>query len=112
MSSFELSNDDVVLMIADENFTKSRTSKVEDMMEEIKDFLSSSKLPCQEWVDDGVECEVLQGQGGGWQRGKVKLSVCLEFIPDKPEVYQHSPSIAPSQPESPLDDLRSQLNPE
>lgn len=110
MSGIELTNDDVVVMIADDNFTKSRTSKVEDMMEEIKDFLSSSSLPCQEWLDDGVECEVLQGQGGGWKRGKVKLSICVEFIPDDQEVSQQSPSISPSQPQSPLDDLRSQLD--
>lgn len=112
MNDFELSNDDVVVMIADENFTKSRTSKVEDMMEEIKDFLNSSSLPCQEWLDDGVECEILQAQGGGWRKGKIKLSVYLEFIPDKPKVSQQNPSIALSQPGSPLDDLQSQLNPE
>ncbi|MEH1810899.1 MAG: KGK domain-containing protein [Nostoc sp.] len=49
----------------------------------------------------GIECEVLQVKGGGWQKGKIYLRV--EFIPDEPSI------VNPEQ-ESPLDDLRSDLD--
>ncbi|MEK0189747.1 KGK domain-containing protein, partial [Microcoleus anatoxicus] len=47
----------------------------------------------------------------GWQKGKVKIRVIVEFCPDEPEVEETSENnqleIIP--PESPLDDLRRQL---
>ncbi|MFW6296407.1 MAG: KGK domain-containing protein, partial [Halothece sp.] len=39
--------------------------------------------------------------GKGWQKGKFRIRVALEFIPDEPEN---------NQPESPLDDIRQQMN--
>jgi KGK domain len=46
----------------------------------------------ESWASKGIECEVLMA-GKNWQKGKVRLS--LHFVPDKPD--------------SPLDDLRSDL---
>ncbi|MBD2693938.1 KGK domain-containing protein [Anabaena catenula] len=50
----------------------------------------------------------------GWQKGKVRIS--LEFIPDEEEEEEEileanleEESIPPKLPESPLDDLRTQL---
>lgn len=54
---------------------------------------------------DGLRCQVLRTNGTGWQSGKVRFRV--EFIPDEPIQTQ---LLIPSQPESPLDDLRSQLD--
>lgn len=83
MSAFELKNDDIVLIYPDQSFARDRISKVGELAEDIKNFFYSCKLPDEGWLDGtGVECELLQAQGGGWQGGKIKLSMRLEFIPD------------------------------
>lgn len=51
------------------------------------------------WFKEGEECEILRAGSKGWQKGKVKINVTLEFIPDEPE-----------QTNSPLDDIRQQIN--
>lgn len=56
--------------------------------------------PNGEWFYNGKECEILKLGSTGWQKGKVRLKVIVEFCPDEPEV---------SEPESPLDDLRQKL---
>lgn len=103
MSAFELNNEDVLLMYTSESFTKDRTSRAGDMLEDVKDFFYSCNLPHKGWIDGGVECEVLQTSGGGWQKGKVKLSIRIEFVPDEPEVLQQSASIVPGEPMPQLD---------
>lgn len=63
-----------------------------------------------EWVLEGLPCELLTEDGQGWQSGKIWF--CLEFIPDHEE-EELADEIAnePSKalPESPLDDLRAEL---
>jgi hypothetical protein len=49
----------------------------------------------QLWFHEGEECEILRAGSQGWQKGKLKINVTLEFIPNEPE-----PEI------SPLDDIR------
>ncbi|WP_049557908.1 KGK domain-containing protein [Limnoraphis robusta] len=63
---------------------------------------SESKLenPNGEWFNEGKNCEILKMGSTGWQKGKVRLKVIVEFCPDEPEV---------SEPESPLDSLRQKL---
>ncbi|TAD85144.1 MAG: KGK family protein [Oscillatoriales cyanobacterium] len=65
----------------------------------------------QQWFCDGIDCEALKIGAKGWQKGKVKIRVIVEFCPDEPEVEETSENnqleIIP--PESPLDDLRRQL---
>lgn len=65
----------------------------------------------QQWFHDGIDCETLKIGAKGWQKGKIKIRVILEFCPDEPEVEQtpqnNESEISP--PESPLDDLRRQL---
>ena len=52
---------------------------------------------------DGTSCELLQPDGKGWQKGKLKL--CFEFIPEEPEPIeiQDKPVETHS---SPLDKIR------
>jgi hypothetical protein len=52
---------------------------------------------------NGLNGEVLKIGAKGWQKGKLRIKVSLEFYPDEPEI---------SQPESPLDDLRQMINQE
>jgi hypothetical protein len=65
----------------------------------------------QQWFRDGIDCETLKIGAKGWQKGKVKIRVILEFCPDEPEVEEtpQNNESETSQPESPLDDLRRQL---
>ncbi|MEA5497528.1 KGK domain-containing protein [Limnoraphis robusta Tam1] len=58
------------------------------------------KYPNAEWFNNGKECEILKLGSKGWQKGKVRLKIIVEFCPDEPEV---------SEPESPLDSLRQKL---
>ena len=43
-----------------------------------------------------MDCKILKAGSQGWQKGKTRIKVTLEFIPDEPEKI-----------ESPLDDIRA-----
>lgn len=72
-------------------------------------FKESAKVPSYRddvWLYKGVSCEVLK-PGKNWQKGKARIKVTLEFCPDEPEIEESSEIKVP---ESPLDDLRRQIN--
>ena len=50
------------------------------------------------WFSEGTNYEILRAGSKGWQKGKLKINVTLEFIPDEPEE------------KSPLDRVRQELN--
>lgn len=50
------------------------------------------------WFKEGVNFQILKAGSSGWQKGKIKVSVTLEFIPDELE-----------EEKSPLDDVRQEL---
>ncbi|WP_016951684.1 KGK domain-containing protein [Anabaena sp. PCC 7108] len=102
------SDDDVI------NFPQSpggwdlSTGKVSAVLKEIADTANGNRDGGQlvtYLVREGAACEFLSINGGGWRKGKVKLRMEFEFIPDEPE----SVSLPPVKPESPLDDLRAEL---
>ena len=51
------------------------------------------------WFLEGEECEILKAGSEGWQKGRLKINVTLEFISDEPE-----------KTESPLDDVRQEID--
>lgn len=53
------------------------------------------------WSSEGKDCEILKIGSKGWQKGKFRVKVSLEFEPEEPETKE---------PESPLDDLRRMMN--
>ncbi|MGK7931946.1 MAG: KGK domain-containing protein [Microcystaceae cyanobacterium] len=53
------------------------------------------------WSDQGVYCEVLSLGSQQWQKGKIRIKFEIEFILDEPEI---------TEPESPLDDIRREIN--
>ena len=57
---------------------------------------NSSLKNSNDWFYEGKKCEILQA-GKGWQKGKLKINVTLEFIPDEPEET------------SPLDEVRQEI---
>ncbi|MEH2280207.1 MAG: KGK domain-containing protein [Nostoc sp.] len=58
-----------------------------------------------DWLVNGLNCKVLLAQGGGWQKGKIRIR--FEFVHDKPTPTK--PLISTNSA-SPLDDLRSHLD--
>ena len=58
------------------------------------------EYPNGEWFHNGKECEILKLGSTGWQKGKVRLKVIVEFCPDEAEL---------SEPKSQLDDWRQKL---
>ncbi|MGK7932772.1 MAG: KGK domain-containing protein [Microcystaceae cyanobacterium] len=54
----------------------------------------------KKWIDEGLECEVLNLGANQWKKGKVRIKVTVEFCPDESEIIE---------PESPLDDIRREI---
>jgi hypothetical protein len=57
---------------------------------------------------DGVNCNLLQPDGKGWQKGK--LRICFEFTPESNENLVAIPDNSVKMPESPLDKIRQLTN--
>jgi len=60
------------------------------------------------WFGNGINCEILSPGAKGWQKGKVRFKVTLEFCPDEPEVAEvlTSNGLDKGQSNSLLDDVR------
>lgn len=37
------------------------------------------------WLKEGVDCEVLTVEGGGWKKGKIRINISVEFYPEDSE---------------------------
>jgi KGK domain len=61
----------------------------------------------KDWLGDGIDCEILKIGAKGWQKGKIKIRVNVEFCPDEPEIEE---ALKITEPESPLDDIRRMIN--
>ena len=70
------------------------------------EILSSS------WYSEGRDCEILKLGSKGWQKGKIKIKVTVEFCPDEPEIEETlvSTQAEVNQSQSPLDDIRQMMN--
>jgi hypothetical protein len=87
MSNFQLNDDDVLSMNRDHSLHNTSLIKTRWFRTGLERLNAHLKI----WLGEGVECEILSVNGGGWQKGKVYLR--MEFIPDEP------PSPEPSNPE-------------
>lgn len=83
MSGFELDKDDVVSINPQASFGAGETTRVKTLLEQARSRNSGNNGQNMErlwFTEDGVSCEVLRVEGGGWQKGKVRFK--LEFIPN------------------------------
>jgi len=64
-------------------------------LERIKSRVLPSVKNPDDWINNGVDCQILK-PSKNWQKGKLRMKVCLEFCPDEPE--------------SPLDEVRRRYN--
>jgi hypothetical protein len=95
------SNDDVV-MFQTGNFSLDKMTKISSLLQALEPWAQrNSNNKASESVlfsEKGLDCQVLRVSGGGWQKGRIRFR--LEFVPDEP----------PPQANSPLADLRSNLD--
>lgn len=101
---FGLSQDDAVLNEG-RCFGLEKMVKLVDLIQALGAWARSSNKSLEvDWfTDEGYKCQILRTKVGGWQKGRFRIR--LEFIPDNPEAFME-----PIKPESPLDDLRSNLD--
>lgn len=104
MNNFEELNKNDVVSVEDFNVVRigvipQQMIKVEQFKEQVIKHLigNPGDQRIEQWLNKGVKSEVLK-PGGDWQKGKVKMKITLEFCPDEP-----------TQPASPLDDIRKQI---
>ena len=60
------------------------------------------------WVLGGIDCEVLHLGSPDWKKGKVKIKVSVEFIPDEDEKIK-DPATAPEIYTDELAQIRNQI---
>jgi hypothetical protein len=92
------------------------TFTIDELFSNIKSFIINAsgiyRQKSEKILNDGLEGKALRFGAKGWQKGKVRVRLVIEFCPDEPETEEitkdeHSSS-KPS--ESPLDDLRQMVN--
>ncbi|MEB3192853.1 MAG: KGK domain-containing protein [Snowella sp.] len=104
-------NDDDVLELFDQ-LVKSKDLKFalddsfgEPIQQRLVDHLKHRGIKTQDkreiWFDQGAKCRILKAGSSGWKKGRVKINVTVEFIPDEPESMQY---------ESLLDEFRQEIN--
>ncbi|GAX45119.1 hypothetical protein NIES4075_61400 [Tolypothrix sp. NIES-4075] len=110
-------DDDVCSSSADAMFKVGRLRETikrafrDSLQKALNDVLTNAGLKFythqKDWLGDGIDCEILKIGAKGWQKGKIKIRVSVEFCPDEPEI-EEAPEI--TEPESPLDDIRRMIN--
>ncbi|MEH2246390.1 KGK domain-containing protein [Nostoc sp.] len=107
-----LSDDDVITAVSTLGFGTHAILKFSELKASIAAWvkrMESTGTPEPQWFrEQGFKCEVLRSQGGGWQKGRFMFR--MEFIPDNPEAFFKNSSPEEEKPQSPLHDLRSQLD--
>jgi hypothetical protein len=76
--------------------------------DEIKENKYTSYEILRKALLDGTDCTLLQDDGKGWQKGK--LRICFEFIPENNEDLIVAQENSVKMPESPLDGIRQLAN--
>ncbi|MDZ8096705.1 MAG: KGK domain-containing protein [Nostoc sp. DedQUE05] len=104
-----LSEDDVVSVYGSWFGLKERMTKLSEMMSFLSSWGSKDMRDTNPWfTEKGGECEILRTKGGGWQKGRFRIR--LEFVPDDPKSFFKDFPREDDKPQSPLADLRSQLD--
>lgn len=64
------------------------------------------------WIENGKEFEILVPGDKGWQKGRLRIKVVLEFCPDEAEIEEilEENHIQTNHKEQSLDDIRQQIN--
>ena len=82
-----IDDDDVVSMDPSWSIVGTQIFKFSQLIKTLSDRLEAASLGSKfrkRWIDEGMECEVLPASTGGWRKGKLRIRVQIEFIPDDP----------------------------
>jgi len=79
---------------------KSRGADVQTIEYQHTGLLNKNKLK------EGIDIELLRIAGKGWQKGQVRISISLDFYPDKPEIAEPATT---DLFKSSLDDIRKTM---
>jgi hypothetical protein len=106
------------------------TFKVSDLMAKIRGAFNDgiSWEEKYQLFGEGIACEVLKLDSKGWQKGRIRLNIDIQFYPDEldetesfypdeldetesfyPNELDETESFYPNEPESPLDNIRQKL---
>ncbi|MGA9380804.1 MAG: KGK domain-containing protein [Phormidium sp.] len=85
---------DVISGISEEILEGRRTFTGEELLKSLRESFNPREEEYA-FFENGIDCKILQ-PGKNWQKGKIRIN--LEFCPDEP-----------TQPTSPLDDIRKQM---
>ena len=80
--------------------------RIEQLAEVFTKRLNVTDKQGNKLCEEGLKCEVLQFNSRGWQKGRLRATVILEFCPDEPPVEEKPIT---NEPESPLDDIRRMM---
>ncbi|MBE9044617.1 hypothetical protein IQ255_09405 [Pleurocapsales cyanobacterium LEGE 10410] len=99
-----LNNNDVISVVGinKAKFNSGNTFKIQQILEEFREYADNSSLNDSELkiFDNSIECEVLRQDGDkGWRKGKIKFVV--QFEPDVVESNKNTNT---------LDDIREQID--
>jgi hypothetical protein len=81
--------------------------KIEDFIEK-NTIIENKENTIIDLFEDGMNCNLLQLDGKGWQKGKLKI--CFEFIPEDNEDFAIIQENSVRMAESPLDEIRQLAN--
>jgi hypothetical protein len=78
----------------------------------IQRHLQVSKDMKNKLFNEGLDCEALKFGSNGWQKGKIRVKMTVEFCPDEPEETETPAEQSKAEKSNPdsLDDLRKELN--
>jgi hypothetical protein len=97
-------------------FSLPLTFTIDELFSNIKSFIINAsgtyRHRSEKILNDGLEGKALRFGAKGWQKGKVRVRLVIEFCPDEPETKEITKDeYSSSKPsESPLDDLRQMVN--
>lgn len=83
------------------------THRVDELQERIEDQLTTSRYITQwereQLLGEGIDCKYLERGKPDWRKGKLRVRLQLEFVPEEEPETENSI-------EFPLDDIRQSLN--
>lgn len=78
--------------------------KAEHFIEVITRRLNFTDTQGQSFFDKGINCEVIRFGASGWQKGRLRAKLVLEFSPDEPLIEEKTMT---NEPESSQDGYSS-----
>lgn len=69
-------------------------------IEELEQLANNRYQDRKKWIEEGLDCELLNLGDSQWQKGKIRVEVSVEFVPDEPESTDY---------QSPLDEIRQEM---